>query len=116
MRFGGFLQSEVLTDGAVRVAGGLSGGAWAQVVAHVPGVEELTVVEEAKAWSMVLFLLETRADNIGDCPSPDPLFAGSGHLFREEVEMSGVVPMVAATCRPNTAKAMKLKNAAQATA
>ncbi|MFO0710184.1 MAG: hypothetical protein U0353_10115 [Sandaracinus sp.] len=28
LRVGGFLQSEVLTDGAVRIAGGLSGGAW----------------------------------------------------------------------------------------
>jgi hypothetical protein len=28
LRMGGFLQSEVLTDGAVRVAGGLQGGAW----------------------------------------------------------------------------------------
>ena len=28
------------------------------------------------------------------------LFAGSGHLFREEVEMSGVVPMVAAMLGP----------------
>ncbi|HVC07471.1 MAG TPA: acyl-CoA carboxylase subunit beta [Solirubrobacterales bacterium] len=28
------------------------------------------------------------------------LFAGSGHLFREEVEMSGVVPMVAAMMGP----------------
>jgi hypothetical protein len=27
-RVGGFLQSEVLTDGAVRVAGGLQGGMW----------------------------------------------------------------------------------------
>ena len=28
------------------------------------------------------------------------LFAGSGHLFREEVEMSGVIPMVAAMMGP----------------
>jgi hypothetical protein len=28
LRFGGFVQSEMLTDGAVRVAGGLQGGAW----------------------------------------------------------------------------------------
>jgi hypothetical protein len=28
LRMGGFLQSEVLTDGAVRIAGGLQGGAW----------------------------------------------------------------------------------------
>jgi hypothetical protein len=28
LRVGGFLQSEILTDGAVRIAGGLQGGAW----------------------------------------------------------------------------------------
>src|SRR5271155_3154007 len=33
------------------------------------------------------------------------LFAGSGHLFREEVEMSGVIPMVAAMMGPCAAGA-----------
>src|SRR5207342_3707457 len=31
------------------------------------------------------------------------LFAGSGHLFCEEVEMSGVIPMVAAMMGPGAA-------------
>src|SRR5262249_22630257 len=44
--------------------------------------------------------IDPRAGGQGDLIS---LFAGSGHLFREEVIMSGVVPLVAAMVGPGAA-------------
>src|SRR5919112_642 len=45
-----------------------------------------------------LWLLDSAGARIQEATGS--LFAGSGHLFREEVEMSGVIPMVAAMMGP----------------
>jgi acetyl-CoA carboxylase carboxyltransferase component len=46
----------------------------------------------------LIWLLDSAGARIQEASGS--LFAGSGHLFREEVEMSGVVPMVAAMMGP----------------
>ena len=46
----------------------------------------------------LIWLLDSAGARIQEATGS--LFAGSGHLFREEVEMSGVVPMVAAMLGP----------------
>jgi acetyl-CoA carboxylase carboxyltransferase component len=46
----------------------------------------------------LIWLLDSAGARIQEAAGS--LFAGSGHLFREEVEMSGVVPMVAAMMGP----------------
>ncbi len=46
----------------------------------------------------LIWLLDSAGARIQEAAGS--LFAGSGHLFREEVEMSGVVPMVAAMLGP----------------
>jgi len=46
----------------------------------------------------LIWLLDSAGARIQEATGS--LFAGSGHLFREEVEMSGVVPMVAAMMGP----------------
>ena len=46
----------------------------------------------------LIWLLDSAGARIQEASGS--LFAGSGHLFREEVEMSGVVPMVAAMLGP----------------
>jgi len=46
----------------------------------------------------LIWLLDSAGARIQEASGS--LFAGSGHLFREEVEMSGVIPMVAAMMGP----------------
>lgn len=46
----------------------------------------------------LIWLLDSAGARIQEAAGS--LFAGSGHLFREEVEMSGVIPMVAAMMGP----------------
>ena len=45
----------------------------------------------------LIWLLDSAGARIQEAAGS--LFAGSGHLFREEVEMSGVVPLVAGDAR-----------------
>ena len=46
----------------------------------------------------LIWLLDSAGARIQEAAGS--LFAGSGHLFREEVTMSGVVPLVAGDARP----------------
>ena len=46
----------------------------------------------------MIWLLDSAGARIQEAAGS--LFAGSGHLFREEVTMSGVIPMVAGDARP----------------
>ena len=54
-----------------------------------------------------VWLIDSAGARIDPKPNSDPdqisLFAGSGHLFREQVVMSGVVPQVAAMVGPGAA-------------
>lgn len=56
-------------------------------------------------WPMVWFIdsAGARIDPGANHPEAISLFAGSGHLFREQVIMSGVVPQVAAMVGPGAA-------------
>jgi methylmalonyl-CoA decarboxylase subunit alpha len=56
-------------------------------------------------WPMVWFIdsAGARIDPGSHHPDVISLFAGSGHLFREQVHMSGVVPQVAAMVGPGAA-------------
>jgi len=56
-------------------------------------------------WPMVWFVdsAGARIDPGSHHPDTISLFAGSGHLFREQVHMSGVVPQVAAMVGPGAA-------------
>jgi acetyl-CoA carboxylase carboxyltransferase component len=56
-------------------------------------------------WPMVWFIDSggARIDPGSSHPDMISLFAGSGHLFREQVHMSGVVPQVAAMVGPGAA-------------
>jgi len=56
-------------------------------------------------WPMVWFIdsAGARIDPGSSHPDSISLFAGSGHLFREQVVMSGVVPQVAAMVGPGAA-------------
>jgi acetyl-CoA carboxylase carboxyltransferase component len=56
-------------------------------------------------WPMVWFIdsAGARIDPSSQHPDNLSLFAGSGHLFREQVVMSGVVPQVAAMVGPGAA-------------
>lgn len=56
-------------------------------------------------WPMVWFIdsAGARIDPGSSHPDMISLFAGSGHLFREQVTMSGVVPQVAAMVGPGAA-------------
>lgn len=56
-------------------------------------------------WPMVWFIdsAGARIDPGSSHPDMISLFAGSGHLFREQVHMSGVVPQVAAMVGPGAA-------------
>lgn len=56
-------------------------------------------------WPMVWFIDSggARIDPGSQHPDMISLFAGSGHLFREQVHMSGVVPQVAAMVGPGAA-------------
>ena len=56
-------------------------------------------------WPMVWFIdsAGARIDPGSAHPDSISLFAGSGHLFREQVHMSGVVPQVAAMVGPGAA-------------
>jgi methylmalonyl-CoA decarboxylase subunit alpha len=56
-------------------------------------------------WPMVWFIdsAGARIDPGSTHPDMISLFAGSGHLFREQVHMSGVVPQVAAMVGPGAA-------------
>ena len=56
-------------------------------------------------WPMVWFIDSggARIDPGSTHPDAISLFAGSGHLFREQVHMSGVVPQVAAMVGPGAA-------------
>ncbi|MRG91514.1 acyl-CoA carboxylase subunit beta [Polyangium spumosum] len=56
-------------------------------------------------WPMVWFIdsAGARIDPGSSHPDAISLFAGSGHLFREQVVMSGVVPQVAAMVGPGAA-------------
>lgn len=56
-------------------------------------------------WPMVWFIdsAGARIDPGSTHPDSISLFAGSGHLFREQVHMSGVVPQVAAMVGPGAA-------------
>jgi methylmalonyl-CoA decarboxylase subunit alpha len=56
-------------------------------------------------WPMVWFIdsAGARIDPGSGHPDMISLFAGSGHLFREQVHMSGVVPQVAAMVGPGAA-------------
>ena len=56
-------------------------------------------------WPMVWFIdsAGARIDPGSSHPDAISLFAGSGHLFREQVHMSGVVPQVAAMVGPGAA-------------
>ncbi|MDC3957402.1 acyl-CoA carboxylase subunit beta [Polyangium jinanense] len=56
-------------------------------------------------WPMVWFIdsAGARIDPGSSHPDTISLFAGSGHLFREQVVMSGVVPQVAAMVGPGAA-------------
>lgn len=56
-------------------------------------------------WPMVWFIdsAGARIDPGSTHPDQISLFAGSGHLFREQVHMSGVVPQVAAMVGPGAA-------------
>ncbi|MFO0740693.1 MAG: acyl-CoA carboxylase subunit beta [Labilithrix sp.] len=56
-------------------------------------------------WPMVWFIDSggARIDPGSSHPDQISLFAGSGHLFREQVHMSGVVPQVAAMVGPGAA-------------
>lgn len=56
-------------------------------------------------WPMVWFIDSggARIDPGSHHPDTISLFAGSGHLFREQVHMSGVVPQVAAMVGPGAA-------------
>jgi acetyl-CoA carboxylase carboxyltransferase component len=56
-------------------------------------------------WPMVWFIDSggARIDPGATHPDAISLFAGSGHLFREQVHMSGVVPQVAAMVGPGAA-------------
>ena len=56
-------------------------------------------------WPMVWFIdsAGARIDPGANHPDAISLFAGSGHLFREQVHMSGVVPQVAAMVGPGAA-------------
>ncbi|MGE0870534.1 MAG: acyl-CoA carboxylase subunit beta [Kofleriaceae bacterium] len=55
----------------------------------------------------MVWLIDSAGARIDPKPNSDPdqvsLFAGSGHLFREEVVMSGVVPLVSAMVGPGAA-------------
>jgi len=55
----------------------------------------------------MVWLIDSAGARIDPRPNSDPdaisLFAGSGHLFREQVVMSGVVPQVAAMLGPGAA-------------
>ncbi len=55
----------------------------------------------------MVWLIDSAGARIDPRPGSDPdmisLFAGSGHLFREQVVMSGVVPQVAAMVGPGAA-------------
>ena len=55
----------------------------------------------------MVWLIDSAGARIDPKPNSDPdqisLFAGSGHLFREQVVMSGVVPQVAAMVGPGAA-------------
>ena len=55
----------------------------------------------------IVWLIDSAGARIDPKPGTDPdqvgLFAGSGHLFREQVVMSGVVPQVAAMVGPGAA-------------
>ena len=55
----------------------------------------------------IVWLIDSAGARIDPKPNGDPdmisLFAGSGHLFREQVVMSGVVPQVAAMVGPGAA-------------
>ncbi|HEY1557255.1 MAG TPA: acyl-CoA carboxylase subunit beta [Kofleriaceae bacterium] len=55
----------------------------------------------------IVWLIDSAGARIDPKPNGDPdqisLFAGSGHLFREQVVMSGVVPQVAAMLGPGAA-------------
>ena len=55
----------------------------------------------------MVWLIDSAGARIDPKPNGDPdmvsLFAGSGHLFREQVVMSGVVPQVAALVGPGAA-------------
>jgi len=56
-------------------------------------------------WPMVWFIdsAGARIDPGASHPDMISLFAGSGHLFREQVHMSGVVPQIAAMVGPGAA-------------
>src|SRR5215468_4800915 len=56
-------------------------------------------------WPMVWFIDSggARIDPGSSHPDAISLFAGTGHLFREQVHMSGVVPQVAAMVGPGAA-------------
>src|SRR5215468_4933602 len=56
-------------------------------------------------WPMVWFIdsAGARIDPGSTHPDAISLFAGSGHLFREQVHMSGVVPQIAAMVGPGAA-------------
>ncbi len=56
-------------------------------------------------WPMVWFIdsAGARIDPGSSHPDMISLFAGTGHLFREQVHMSGVVPQVAAMVGPGAA-------------
>jgi methylmalonyl-CoA decarboxylase subunit alpha len=55
----------------------------------------------------IVWLIDSAGARIDPKPGSDPdmvsLFAGSGHLFREQVVMSGVVPQIAAMVGPGAA-------------
>jgi len=55
----------------------------------------------------MVWLIDSAGARIDPKPNSDPdqisLFAGSGHLFREQVVMSGVIPQVAAMVGPGAA-------------
>ena len=72
------------------------------------GEEKVTRLREMALrgrWPMVWFIdsAGARIDPGSSHPDSISLFAGSGHLFREQVVMSGVVPQVAAMVGPGAA-------------
>ncbi len=68
-------------------------------------VTRLRHMAERGRCPMVWFIDSGGARIDADASHPDAvsLFAGTGHLFREQVEMSGVVPQVAAMVGPGAA-------------
>ena len=73
------------------------------------GETQVTRMRELALRSRIpmVWLIDSAGARIDPKPNSDPdqisLFAGSGHLFREQVVMSGVVPQVAAMVGPGAA-------------